>query len=139
MKIVTWTPNYVSKDLRVICAPIDPSFGPFRYFLALIDAFTKLSHFPLLAGINLVFFLYYWYKLYNFRQSSLSSNSITSFRCAREFKSQGIRTCCESIGIQLEYSLAYVHETNGLAKFFITKLQLIAILLLMRPNLPTLD
>ena len=34
---------------------------------------------------------------------------------AREFKSQNFRTYCELIGVQLEHSLSYVHETNGLA------------------------
>ena len=38
---------------------------------------------------------------------------------AGEFKSHAFRTYCESIGIELEHSLSYVHETNGLVEFFI--------------------
>jgi hypothetical protein len=38
-----------------ICGPIQPTFGPFRYFMVLIDASTRWSHVCLLSTRNLTF------------------------------------------------------------------------------------
>ena len=38
-----------------ICGPIHPPSGPFRYFMVLIDAFTRWSHVCLLSSRNVAF------------------------------------------------------------------------------------
>jgi hypothetical protein len=38
-----------------ICGPITPTFGPFRYFMVLIDASTRWSHVCLLSTRNHAF------------------------------------------------------------------------------------
>jgi hypothetical protein len=38
-----------------MCGPIQPSSGPFRYFLVLIDASTRWSHVSLISSHNHAF------------------------------------------------------------------------------------
>ena len=38
-----------------ICGPIHPPCGPFRYFMILIDAFTRWSHVCFLSTRNVAF------------------------------------------------------------------------------------
>ena len=108
-------PIMLQRNQGDIYGPIDPSCGPFRYFLGLIDASTKWSHVSLLASKNQTFpkLLAQIIQL----RARFSDHPIQSIRLdgAREFKSQAFKTYCESTGIQLEHSLPYVHETNGLA------------------------
>jgi hypothetical protein len=56
---------------------------------------------------------------------------------ACEFTSQEFNNFCIFIGIDVEHSVAHVYIQNGLAESFIKWLQLIARLLLMKPELPT--
>jgi hypothetical protein len=107
-------PFMLKRIQRDICGPINPPYGPFRYFFALIDVSTKWSHVSLLASRNLAFpkLLVQIIQL----QARLSNHLIQSIRLdgVGEFKSQAFKTF-ESVEIHLEYSLLYVHETNSLA------------------------
>ena len=56
---------------------------------------------------------------------------------AGEFTSQLSNDYYMSIGINIEHHVAHVHTQIGLAESLIKRLQLIAILLLMKTKLPT--
>ena len=105
-----------------ICGPIHPPCGPFRFFLALINAFGKWTHVSLLSSRNLAFprILAQIIQL----RSSYPNNPIQSLRMdnATEFKSRAFDSYCESVRIKLEYSVSYVHTQNGLAESFIKRL-----------------
>ena len=56
---------------------------------------------------------------------------------AREFTSQLFDHYCMLVGIDVEHPIAHVHTQNGLAKYFIKHLQMIARPMLIRTQLPT--
>jgi hypothetical protein len=44
LKIKVEQQKFLERIQEDLCVPITPTFGPFRYFMILIDAATQLSH-----------------------------------------------------------------------------------------------
>ena len=55
VKIGIESPTFLEQIQGDICGPIHPSYGPFRYFMVLVDASTRWSHVCLLSTRNLAF------------------------------------------------------------------------------------
>jgi hypothetical protein len=55
LKILAEPLRFLERIQGDICGPIEPSSGPFRYFMVLIDASTRWSHVCLLSTRNHVF------------------------------------------------------------------------------------
>jgi transposase InsO family protein len=121
-----------------ICGPIEPSSGPFRYFMVLIDASTRWSHVCLLSTRNHAFakIMSQIIKL----KAQYSEHRIQSIRMdnATEFSSHAFNDYCMALGIQVQHSIPYVHTQNGLAESLIKRTKLVARPLLMNCTLPTL-
>ena len=135
-KIGIESPIFLERIHGDICGPIQPSSGPFKYFMVLIDASTRWSHVCLLSTRNLVFarLLAQLIRL----RTQFPDNPIKTIRLANvgEFTSQAFNDYCTAIGITIEHPVAHVHTQNGLAESFIKRIQLIARPLLMRAKLP---
>ncbi|KAM1768502.1 hypothetical protein ACFX12_046463 [Malus domestica] len=118
-----------------ICGPIQPSCGPFRYFMVLVDASTKWSYVCLLSTRNVAFvrLLTQIIKL----RAQFPDYPIKSIRLdnAGEFTSQIFDDYCMTLGIDVEHYVPHVHTQNGLAEALIKRLQLIACTLLMKTKL----
>ena len=54
---------------------------------------------------------------------------------AREFTSKSFDEYCTSLRIEVEHLVPHVHTQNGLAEFFIKRIQIIARTLLLRTKL----
>ena len=135
-KIGIESPIFLERIHGDICGPIQPSSGPFKYFMDLIDASTRWSHVCLLSTRNLAFarLLAQLIRL----RAQFPDNPIKTIRLdnADEFTSQAFNDYCTAIGITIEHPVAHVHTQNGLAESFIKRIQLIARPLLMRAKLP---
>ena len=120
-----------------ICGPIEPSSGPFRYFMVLIDASTRWSHVCLLSTRNHAFakIMSQIIKL----KAHYPEHRIQSIRMdnAAEFSSHAFNDYCMALGIQVQHSVPYVHTQNGLAESLIKRIKLVARPLLMNCSLPT--
>ncbi|KAK9157593.1 hypothetical protein Scep_004167 [Stephania cephalantha] len=120
-----------------MCGPIQPHYGPFRYFMVLIDASTRWSHVCLLSIRNVTFarLLAQIIRL----RAQFPDNPIKTIRLdnAGEFQSQAFKDYCMSTRITIEHFVPHVHTQNGLAKSLIKRIQLIARPLIMRTKLPT--
>ncbi|KAJ9555653.1 hypothetical protein OSB04_010267 [Centaurea solstitialis] len=119
-----------------ICGPIQPTCGPFKYFMVLVDASTRWSHVALLSTRNTTFpkLLAQIIKL----RAHHPDYPIKSIRLdnAAEFTSKTFDDYCMTLGIDVEHPVAYVHSQNGLAEALIKRLQIIARTLVMRTKLP---
>ena len=135
-KIGIESPIFLERIHGDICGPIQPSSGPFKYFMVLIDASTRWSHVCLLSTRNLAFarLLAQLIRL----RAQFPDNLIKTIGLdnASEFTSQAFNDYCTAIGITIEHPVAHVHTQNGLAESFIKRIQLIARPLLMRAKLP---
>ena len=120
-----------------ICGPIEPTSGPFRYFLVLIDASTRWSHVCLLSTRNHAFakIMSQIIKL----KAHYPEHRIQTIRMdnAAEFSSHAFNDYCMALGIHVQHSVPYVHTQNGLAESLIKRIKLIARPLLMNCSLPT--
>ena len=54
-KVLVESPTVLERIQGDICGPIHPPCGPFRYFMALIDASSRWSHVYLLSTRNVAF------------------------------------------------------------------------------------
>ena len=54
-KIIHDPPKFLQRIQGDICGPIQPTCGPFRYFMVLVDASTRWSHVCLLSTRKAVF------------------------------------------------------------------------------------
>ncbi|KAK9912309.1 hypothetical protein M0R45_036177 [Rubus argutus] len=119
-----------------ICGPIQPSSGPFKYFMVLVDASTRWSHVALLSTRNVVFakLLAQIIRL----RAHYPDHPIKSIRLdnAGEFTSKTFDDYCMSIGIEVEHPVPHVHTQNGLAEAAIKRIQMVTRTLVMRTNLP---
>ena len=115
-----------------ICRPIQPTCGPFRYFMVLVDASTRWSHVCLLSTRNAAF-AKLLAQIIKFRDHH-PDYPIKSIRLdnAKEFTSQ---TFDDSVGIEVDHHVPYVHTQNSMAEAFIKRLQTIARTLVMQTNL----
>ena len=120
-----------------ICGLIHLLCGPFRYFMILIDAFTRWSHVCLILTRNVAFarLLAQMIRL----QVQFSNYPIKVIRHDNtdEFTSQTFIDYCMSVRINIEHLVAHTHTQNDLEKSFIKRLRLIAWSLLMKTALPT--
>ena len=105
-----------------IYEPIHPPYGPFRYFMILIDAFTRWSHVciistrnvaiaRLLAQIIKIRAQFPYYPIKTIRLDNVG-----------EFTSQTFIDYCMSVGIHIDHPVAHTHAQNGLAESFIKRL-----------------
>ena len=136
LKIAVESPAVLERIQGDICGPIQPTCGPFRYFMVLLDASTRWSQICLLSTCN-VAFARFLAKIIRLR-AQFSDYTIKTVRLdnAGEFTSQAFNDYCMSIGINVEHLVAHVHTQNGLAESLIKHLQLIARPILMRTKLP---
>ena len=121
-KIASGSLAFLERIQGDICGPIHPPSGPFRYFMVLIDASTRWSHACILSTRNVAFSRLLaqivWPK------AQFPDHPIKTIRLDNdgEFPSQVFLDYCMSIGINVQYSIAYVHTQNGLAESFIKRL-----------------
>ena len=105
-----------------VCGHIHPPCGPFRYFMVLIDASTRLSHVCLLSTKNVAFarLLAHMIKL----PAQFPDYLIKVIRLdnASEFTSQTFTDYCMSVRINIEHPIAHTHTENGLAESPIKRL-----------------
>ena len=136
-KVISESPVFLERLHGDICGPIHPPYGPFHYFMILIDAFTRWSHVCLLSTCNVAFarLLTQIIRL----RAQFPDYPIKTIRLdnADEFTSQTFIDYCMLVGINIEHPVAHTHTQNGLAKSFIKRLQLIARPLLMKTKLST--
>ncbi|KAM1391009.1 hypothetical protein ACFX2I_018765 [Malus domestica] len=135
-KIIHDPSKFLQRTQGDICGPIQPTCGPFRYFMVLVDESTKWSHVFLLSTCNAVFakLLAQIIKL----RAHHPNYPIKSIRLdnAGEFTSHTFDNYCMSVEINVEHHVPHVHTQNGLAKAFIKRIQLIARTMVMRTKLP---
>ncbi|KAM3003419.1 hypothetical protein FF2_033775 [Malus domestica] len=116
--------------------PIHPPYGPFIYFVVLVDASTRWSHVCLLSTRNAAFskLLAQVIKLRAHHPDYL----IKSIRLdnAGKFTSKTFDDYCMSLGVEVEHPVPHVHTQNSLAEAFIKRLQMIARSLVIRTKLP---
>ena len=62
LKVDSDTPQFLERIQGDICGPIDPTSGPFRYFMVLVDASTRWSHVCLFL-LGTLLMLVYLHKL----------------------------------------------------------------------------
>ena len=55
LKVDSDTPQFLERIQGDICGPINPTSGPFRYFMVLVDASTRWYHVFLLSTRNLAY------------------------------------------------------------------------------------
>ncbi|KAI3506492.1 hypothetical protein L1887_28853 [Cichorium endivia] len=136
MEVERESPRFFERIQGDICGPIHPPSGPFRYFMAVIDASSKWSHVCLLSTRNMAFSKFLA-QIIKFR-AHFPDNNIKRVRLdnAGEFTSQAFNDYCMSVEIIVEHPVAHVHTQNGLAESLIKRLQLIARPLIMRTKLP---
>ena len=127
--------NFFRGFKRIFLDISQPTCGPFRYFMVLVDASTRWSHVYLLSTRNAAFtkLLAQIIKL----RAHHPDHLIKSIRLdnAGEFMSQTFDDYCMSVGIAVEHLVPHVHTQNGLVGAFIKRLQTIAWTLVMRTNL----
>jgi hypothetical protein len=86
-----------------ICGPIQPSSGPFRYFMVLIDTSTRWPHVSLLSTRNHAFakIMAQVIKL----KAQYPEHRIQSIRMdnATEFSSRAFNDYCMAFGIQVTH------------------------------------
>jgi hypothetical protein len=101
--------NFLERIWGDICGLIQPTSGPFRYFMVLIDTSTRWSHVCLLSTRNHVFakIMAQIIRL----KSSFPKNQIQSVRLdnAAEFSSRAFNDYCMAQIIQLQHYVPYVH------------------------------
>ena len=135
-KVLVESPTFLERIQGDICGPIHPPYGPFRYFMVLIDASSRWSHVCLLSTCNVAFsrLLAQIIRL----QAHFPDYPIKKIRLDNddEFIYKAFDDYCMSVGIEVEHSIVHVHTQNGLVEAFIKRLQLIARPLLMRTKLP---
>ena len=143
-KLITWPSSakiekesiiFLEQIQSEICGLVDPSSGPFRYFMVLINASTRWSLVCLLSTRNMAFarLLALLIRL----QAHFLDYLIKKicFDNADGFTSQTFNNYCMSTGIDVEHPVAHVHTQNSLIESLIKCLQLIARPLLIRSKL----
>jgi len=120
-----------------VCGPISPNSGPFKYFMVIIDSSSRYFHIALLKSRNDVYpkLLVLIIKLRN--QFPDFTIKRIRFDNAAEFSSSSLlESYLSSIGIEIEFSVSYAHNQNGMAEALIKRLQLILRSILFESNLP---
>jgi hypothetical protein len=109
LKIYTESLKFLKRIQGGICDPIQPTSGPFMYFMVLINTSIRWSHVCLLSTRNYVFakMMTQVIKL----KASFTENRIQSIRLnnATEFSSRAFNDYCTTQKIQVQHSISYVH------------------------------
>ena len=109
LKVDSDTPQFLERIQGDICGPIDPTSGPFRYFMVLVDASTRWSHVCLLSTRNLAYarLLAQIIKL----RAHFPDHPIKTIRLdnADEFYSTAFHDYCMSLGIEVQYPVSHTH------------------------------
>ena len=136
-KVTFESPIFLERIHEDIFGPIHPPSGHFRYFMVLIDVFTRWSHVCLLSTRNVAFvrLLVQMIKLrVQFPDFPMKTVKLDN---AIEFTSQTFTDYCMSVRINIEHHVTHAHTQNGLVKSLIKRLQLIARPMLMKTKLQT--
>jgi hypothetical protein len=108
-----------------ICDLIQSLYGPFRYFVVLIDASTRWSYVYLLSTRNHAFvkFMTQVIRLkmiyFEYRIKGISMDNVA------EFSSQIFNDYCMAQRIKIQHYVSDVHTQNGLTESLINKIKLI--------------
>ncbi|GJY75703.1 retrovirus-related pol polyprotein from transposon TNT 1-94 [Tanacetum coccineum] len=112
LKIENESPIFLERIQGDICSPIHPPFGPFRYFMVLIDASIRWSHVSLLSTRNAAFakFLAQIIKL----MAHFPDYIVKRVRLdnAGELTSHAFNDYCISVRIVVEHLVSHVHTQN---------------------------
>ena len=122
LKTASESPSFLRRIQGDICGSIHPASGPFRYYMVLLDTYTRWSHVCQLSTRNLSFFilLSQIIKLKaHFPDQAIKSTQLDN---AAEFTSQVFDDYCLSVGIDVEHLDPHVHTQNGLAESLIKHL-----------------
>jgi hypothetical protein len=126
LKIHTELLKFLNRIQGDICGLIQPLCEPFRYFMVLIDASTRLSHVCLLSTRNHAFakFMMQAIRLKaNFSKHQIQSVWLDN---AVKFLLWAFNDYCMTQRIQVQYSVPYVHTQNSLAESLIKRIKLIS-------------
>lgn len=135
IKLLTELPPRLQRLQGDVCGTINPSSGPFKYFLVLVDASGMHFEVLFLSTKNMVFPKIFT-MLLKFQTHYLDC-LVKTLRMdnAKEFISQQFEDNCVTSGISMSYSVPYEHSQCSLAKVFIKKIQLITRPLLIQTKL----
>ncbi|GKE49965.1 retrovirus-related pol polyprotein from transposon TNT 1-94, partial [Tanacetum coccineum] len=107
LKVENKSPMFLERIQGDIYGPIHPPYGPFRYFMVLINASSRWSHVSLLSTRNVAFakFLAQIIKL----RAHFPDYTVKRVRLdnAGEFTSHAFNDYCMSVGIVVEHSVAH--------------------------------
>ena len=108
-KFISESPIFLERIHGDICGPIHPACGSFRYFMILINASTRWSHFCLISTRNIAFARLFA-QIIRLRAQFLDY-SIKTIRLdnAGEFTSQTFIDYYMSVGINIEYPIAHTY------------------------------
>ncbi|KAI5728895.1 hypothetical protein M8J77_025006 [Diaphorina citri] len=99
-----------------IFGPVTPdSYDGKRYVLTFIDDYT---HFTAAYPIEKKSDAFHYFKIYEAMATAHFQSKITRFRCDRggEYVSAALKSYFQEKGIQIEYTIAYTPEQNGVAE-----------------------
>ena len=118
-KVICKSSIFLKKIHGNICGPNYPPYGPFHYFMILIDASTRWSHVCLLStrDVALARLLTQMIKLWTLFLDYLIK--IIRLDNVGEFTSQTFINYCISVGINIEHLIAHTHTQNGLVESLI--------------------
>ena len=108
-KIASESLAFLERIQEDICGPIHPPSGHFRYFMVLIDAFTRWSHVCFISTRNVAFAKLLAQIIRLRAQFPNHPIKIICLDNVGEFSSQAFLDYWLSIGIDVQYSIAHVH------------------------------
>jgi hypothetical protein len=109
LKIHAESLRYLERIQGDICGSIQSLCGPFRYFMVLIDVFTRWSHVCLLSTRNHAFakFMMQIIRLKaNYPEYRIKSIHMDN---AAKFSSRAFNDYCMTQEIEVQHSVPYVH------------------------------
>ena len=116
-KVGIESPSFLKRIQGDICGSIHPPCGPFKYYMILIDASTRLSHVCLLSTRNMDF-ARLWAQIIRLR-AQFSDYAIKTFvlitLVSLHCKSLMIIVCPRE---SIKHPVAHIHTQNGLAEFY---------------------
>jgi hypothetical protein len=127
----------IKKDFQIdVHGPINPSCGPFRYFMVIICRHSRRSYVYLLATKDVVQAQMVKFVIKMKNQNPDRPIRSLRFDNAAEFISITMKKFLDSLGIAHETCVPYAHSQNRSAEAHVKRLQQVARTLLMGCNLP---
>jgi transposase InsO family protein len=124
-------------DIHIdICGPITPGSGEAKYFMPIVDEYSRKGFVHLLPTRNQALSKILQTIVYLRNQFPENQTKRIRIDNAKEFTSKSFDNFCIGIGIKIEYSIPYIHEQNGIAENYNKKIQYVARTLLLQSNLP---